>query len=201
MARRRRRFISAARRQHWPQPDSAGVGSAVALFLYQQVHPRPGVPAPAITPCSMSTRGFGSGNESLAPSQARQSDCTGAKFVFVGEGPAAAVQDGTQGPAGRQAGGCVGCFWGSEGPAAGAERGLHPGASPLSTGNHTARPSWRNPQAFWGSVSPFLCPTAAPQEPAHGHGVPHTPMAVGGCRQGTCSLHQAAAEQTLKGKG
>lgn len=97
---------ASCRRRCWPRPGSAGAGSAAAAFLYRQVHPRPGVPAPAITPLSMSTRGFGGGNESLATSQARQSRCPGAKFVLVGEGLAAARQDGAWGRAGRWAGGC-----------------------------------------------------------------------------------------------
>lgn len=164
-ARSRRCFMSAARRQCWPRPRSAGAGSAVALFLYQQVHPRPGVPAPVITPLSMSTRGFGSGNESLTTSQVRQSECAGVKFVFVGEGLAAAGQDGARGLARTGQGVVLAAFGGSKGPTAGAEWGLHPSASPLSTGNHTAQLSWWNPpQMLQGSVSPFLCPTAAPRD-------------------------------------
>lgn len=46
-------------------------GCTARWFLYQQVHPRPALSA--ITPLSVSTLGFGCGNESLGTSRSGQS--------------------------------------------------------------------------------------------------------------------------------
>ena len=176
--------MSAARWQHWPRLGSVGAGSTAALFLYQQVHPRPRVPAPAITLLSVSTQGFGSRNESLATSQVRQSERTGVKFVFVGERLVMAEQGGARGPAGRWAGGCVGRFWGWRRSRSGSRTGC--------PSRHQPRIHWKShgpaepveaPPSALGERFPFPLPRSRPRGPARGHGVPHTPTAAGGVQE------------------
>lgn len=189
MARRRRCFMSAARRQRWSRLGSAGTGSTVALFLYQRVHPHRCTSARDNT-LSMSTQGFGSRNESLAMPQARQSRV---KFAFVGEWLVAAEQGGTWGPAGRWA--VSAAFGASEAPVAGAEWGVHPGTSPLCTGNRTAHLSrWKPPQMCFPLPLPLQPPPGTCPWP---WGAPQPDS----CREGAGKgcVH-STAEQTLKGK-